>query len=33
MRKKECEKCKKDFRIMFRVQYTTEKKCENEDNS
>ena len=26
MRKKECEKCKKDFRIMFRVQYTTEKK-------
>ena len=25
MTKKECEKCKKDFRIMFRVQYTADK--------
>ena len=25
MRKKKCEKCKKDFRIMFRVQYKPDK--------
>jgi hypothetical protein len=26
MRRKECEKCKKEYTIMYRVQYTAEKK-------
>ena len=26
MKKKECEKCKNNFRMLFRVQYTPEKK-------
>ena len=25
MKKKECEKCKKNFRIMYRVQYKSDK--------